>query len=295
MQLNVLSVVLMNNKYYETLGISEKASKDDIKKSYRKLARKYHPDLNPNNKEAEEYFKKVSEAYEVLVDDQKRASYDAGDFNRSEQPFSNGQDNYYYQSQSANEARYRDIFEQMFGGSGGFRDTPSKGEDFGYKLEIDFSDSILGVEKEITIPQGKKLSVKIPAGIKEGQKLRIKGEGGEGYKGAPKGDALIQIIIKPSTQYTRKNNNVEIEWPVLFTKAILGSKIRVPCLDGEVDLTLPALVNSGKKLRLKGKGVRLKDNPGDLFVKIKIIFPEKISDELLEAVKKWESQVEEKV
>lgn len=282
-------------EYYNTLGVSETASKAEIKKAYRNLARKLHPDLNPNNKEAEAKFKKVSEAHEVLSDADKRAKYDAGTLNNQHDPFSQGQGQYYYQSQGANEARYQDIFEQMFRGQGGRRNTKMKGEDFLYKLDIEFADSILGAEKEITMPQGKRLSVKIPAGIRTAQKLRFKDLGGEGMNGGPKGDVFVQLNVRPSTVYTRSDDNLEIELPITFAKAILGGSIRVPCIDGEVDLSVPAAINSGTKLRVKGKGVRKKTNPGDLIVKLKITVPKDLPQELIDAVKKWESEQGEKV
>lgn len=277
-------------EYYKLLGVSESASKAEIKKAYRKLARTLHPDLNPNNKEAEEKFKKVSEAHDVLTSDEKRAKYDAGDLNDQQGAYSDRQNQYYYQSQGANEARYQDIFEQMFRGQGGYRQSKMKGEDFIYKLEISFSDSVLGSEKDITIPPGKKLSVKIPAGIKNEQKLKFKGLGGEGFNGGVNGDAYVQIIVAPSAVYVRKDDNLEIEWPISFSKAILGGSTRVPCLDGEVDLTVPPEVSSGTKLRVKGKGVRKKDNPGDLIVKLKITVPKDLPNDLKEAIRKWESE-----
>ena len=268
-------------EHYQTLGVTESAKLEDIKKAYKKLARKYHPDLNPNNKEAEEKFKKIAEAHDVLGDDEKRRQYDSGGF-----------DQHHHHSQSGNDPRYQDIFEQMFGSRGG-RNRMSKGEDHLFKLDVDFSDSILGAQREITIPQGKKLSVTITPGIKSGQKLRFKGLGGEGVNGGEKGDMFIQLTIRPSDKYKRLEDDLEMEWPILFSKTILGGTIRVPCLDGEVDLSVPAEVNSGTRLRIKGKGVRRKDSPGDLFVKLKIMIPKNISPELKEAVRKWDSEQEE--
>ena len=282
-------------EYYKVLGVEENASKSDIKKAYRKLARKYHPDLNPDNKQFEEKFKKISEAHDVLADDQKRAAYDAGNFNFEDNPFSTGgssSNQYYYQTQGGNQdySRYQDIFEQMFGGAQGFRESKMQGEDTIYKLEIDFADAVLGSQKEITIPSGKKLSVKIPAGFKSGQKLRFKGLGEEGFNGGARGDMYVQIQVKPSSQFIRDGKDLNIEWPINFAKAILGGTIRVPCVDGEVDLAVPPESSSGTKLRVKGKGVRSEADPGDLFVKLKITVPKNLSNDIKSAVREWQQQ-----
>jgi len=277
-------------EYYKVLGLAETATKGEIKKAYKKLARKYHPDLNPGNKAAEANFKEVAEAYEVLSDLEKRAAYDSGSFDEKNNPFTQNQHDYYYQSQNASDPRYQDIFENIFGSRGRGRSSKTKGEDHLFKLEVEFPDSILGAQREITIPQGKKISVSIPPGLKSGQKLRFKGLGGSGFNGGENGDMLIQITVRPSDKFIRNGNDLELEWPILFSKSILGGTIRVPCLDGEVDLSVPPEVSSGARLRVKGKGVRVKDHPGDLFVKLKILIPKNLPTELKDAVKKWDEE-----
>jgi DnaJ-class molecular chaperone len=283
--------------YYKTLKVEKNATKEDIKKSYRTLARKYHPDLNPNNKSAEERFKEISEAYDVLSDEKKRAEYDAG--GSEAQQAAAHQRNYYRQSQAADNSRYRDIFRDAFGDFD-FEDLMKQqtqrqgrqvypGEDQVFKMDIDFNLSILGAEQIITLPTGEKLSIKIPAGIKSGQKLKLSERGVPGYNGGPRGDLYIEIDVKPSTEYTRKGNDLEVEVPVLFSKALLGGSIRVPTVDGAVELNLPVGVSSGTKLRIKGKGIRKTEQPGDLYAVIKITLPKEITPELKDALKAWES------
>lgn len=274
-------------EYYKMLGVNEGSTKDEIKKAFKKLARKYHPDLNPNNKEAEEKFKKLSEAYNVLSDDEKRKEYDSGEFKFSDNQQPGHQKPFYYESQSGDASKYQDIYSDFFGDRGNFRSTKTKGEDNVFQMNIDFESSILGAEKQITIPGSGTLVVKIPPGIRTGQKLRFAGRGGEGYNGGPKGDMFIQISVKHSSQYLRNKNDLEIEVPVVFSKAILGGKLEVPCVDGKVEVNLPEGVSSGMKLRVKGKGVRKKNKPGDLFVKIKVTVPKSIPQELKESIQKW--------
>ncbi|MDC1174886.1 J domain-containing protein [Bacteriovoracaceae bacterium] len=283
------------DEHYATLGVKKDASLDEIKKAYKKLARKYHPDLNPNNKEAEDNFKKIALAYEILGDDKKRQEYDQeGEyFNQQQQAGRHGP--FYQDSQSGDYSRYQDIFGDLFNQHRQRQNLKSKGEDFLYRMEVDFKDAVLGASREFSLPQGKKISVSIPPGIKSGQKLRFKNLGGEGFNGGPKGDVYVEIDVRPSSTYTRAGKNIEIEIPILFSKAILGGKIRVPCLDSEVEMTIPEGVSSGTKLRVKGKGIRLKDNPGDLFVKIKITVPKNIPDELKDQIRQWEVLREEKV
>lgn len=276
------------NEHYATLGVKKDASLDEIKKAYKKLARKYHPDLNPNNKDAEENFKKISLANEILSDEKKRREYDQeGEFfNHQQQAGNHGP--FYQDSQSGDYSRYQDMFNDLFNQQRHSQNIKSKGEDFLYRMEVDFQDSVLGANREISLPQGKNISVSIPAGIKSGQKLRFKNLGGDGFNGGPKGDVFVEIDVRPSSEYSRVGKNLELEMPIAFSKAILGGKIRVPCLDSDVEMTIPEGVSSGTKLRIKGKGIRLKDNPGDLFVKVKITIPSNIPAELKDQIRKWD-------
>ncbi len=280
--------------YYESLGISKDTSKDDVKKAYKKLARKYHPDLNPNNKEAEEKFKEVSVAYEILSDDEKRKEYDLG----KQQSYDHGQAGthgpFYYETQQESDSRYRDIFEGLF--SGGFSSSQShpnrktrKGQDYHFKMSVDFSDSILGAEKTLTLPNGKKIAVTIPPGLKNGQKLRFKDLGESIGEGNPKGDMFIEVEVGPSNTFKRIGDDLEVEVPLMFSTAILGGQVVVPTVDGKIELKVPAGVSSGTKIRAKGKGVKKKDNPGDLYAIMKVVVPKEVPKELEEAISKWEA------
>jgi DnaJ-class molecular chaperone len=280
--------------YYLSLGVTKDSSKEDIKKAYKKLARKYHPDLNPNNKESEEKFKEVSEAHEVLSDDKKRKKYDLGEQESSHQQQSGSHGPFYYESQQGDSTRYRDIFEDLF--KGGFSSSErnhsreaTRGQDHHFKMEVDFSDSILGAEKTFTLPDGKNLKVKIPAGFKSGQKLRFKGMGECLGEGKLKGDMYVEISVRPSSDFTRIGDDLEVEVPLLFSTAILGGHVLVPAVDGKIELSVPKGISSGTKIRAKGKGVRKKDNPGDLYAVIKVIVPKEIPKELEEAIGKWEA------
>jgi len=290
--------------FYKILNLKKSASKEEIKKSYRTLARKFHPDLNPNGKTAEEKFKEVSEAYETLIDDEKRKIYDAGGFDPSQRP-SPGGTSYYHQTQSQDDSRYRDIFREAFGGGINFEDLfsqqergrqsrPLKGEDQLFRLEVPFKDSILGSEQTVVLPTGEKIAVTIPAGVKSGQKLKLTGRGGPGFNKGPNGDLFIEILVKDSTQFKRLGNDIEVEVPVLFSVALLGGSVRVPTPDGQVELTLPAGVSSGTKMRVKGKGVR-KSPPGDLYAALKITVPKKIPTDLKKAVEDWHKTYGEKL
>jgi DnaJ-class molecular chaperone len=260
--------------------------------AYKKLARKYHPDLNPDNKEAEEKFKKIASAYEILGDDKKRKEYDQEGEHTHYHQQSGSHGPFYQETQTGDDSRYQDIFNNLFGEQRRTQNMKAKGEDFLYRMQVDFNDIALGAAREFTLPNQKKISVTVPAGIKAGQKLRFKNLGGKGFNGGPNGDVYVEIDVLPSDIFTRFGKNLEIEIPILFSTAILGGKIRVPCIDGEVEVTVPEGVSSGAKLRIKGKGIRLNDSPGDLFAKIKITVPKDLTVELKEQIRQWETQQE---
>jgi len=299
----------MDQDYYKVLGVEKKADDAEIKKAYRKLAKKYHPDLNPNDKSAEEKFKEVSEAYETLSDKEKRSTYDSGSFDpRRRQAGRYSQDDgssYYSYTQGADNARYQDIFRQNFGGAGGggFEDFfsgarqrprgPRKGEDVTYRLAVDFKDAVLGSEKVLTLNDGKKISTKIPAGINSGQKIKFKERGEPGYEGGPAGDVYVKIEVELSKTFERVGDDLEIKIKVPFEKALLGKSVRVETVDGAVDLNLPKGVTTGSKLRIKGKGIRKTSAPGDLYAVVQIDLPKEIDDELKTVLSKYAARMEE--
>ncbi len=279
--------------YYQILGLEKSATKDEIKKAYKTLARKYHPDLNPNNKAAEEKFKEISTAHEILSDDAKRKQYDLGDSDFSSQAnHKSEQGPFYYKTQADDYARYKDFFRDAFGGASFHTEEAAayKGMDTQYKMEINFIDAILGTEKQFTLPDGKSISVKIPEGIKSGQKLRFANLGEPGFNGGPNGDMYLQIEVKASDQFTRIDDNLEVELPISFATAILGGKARAATPYGEIEINIPKGVNSGTKLKIKEKGVRSKGKVGDLLVKIKILIPKEIDAKLEQAIKEWQAK-----
>jgi len=297
--------------YYKLLGISKTSSKDEIKKAYRKLARKYHPDHNPGDKKAEEKFKEIQEAHEVLYDDEKRKTYDM--FGSAEfrpggrttwRRAGEAQEGYEYSYNSSDFPGFEDIFKDIFGfregarrgrsRGGSFRDifaqvnreSPRKGRDLEYQIEIDFDTAIKGGVRDISISRQRqdrvtteKLSVKIPAGVNNGSKIRVQGKGETGGRGG-KGDLYLRIKVKPHPLFKRKNDDIYAEVPVTIYEAALGKNIDVPTIDGTAKVSIPKGVQSGTKLRLKGKGVpNLKTKTrGDQYVEVKIVMPEKIDE-----------------
>ncbi|MCF6188124.1 MAG: DnaJ domain-containing protein [Desulfobulbaceae bacterium] len=303
--------------YYETLGVAKGAAQDEIKKAYRKLALKYHPDKNAGNKEAEEKFKKISEAYAVLSDKEKREEYDTYG--------SSGFHQRYSQEDIFRGFDVNDILRQFgFGGSsfrssGGFRTTqgsggfenlfnnaggmgggcggggcrpqPIKGEDLTYEITISLNDVLHGAEKTINLRQNGRdnnLSVKIPRGIEAGKRLRLTGKGSPSMTGGPAGNLYLKINIAPHPVFTREGDDLLMEKRIPFSEACLGTKIEVETLDGKkLKVKVPAGVQQESKLRLKGHG--LPSGPigsrGDIYVKIAVRIPKKLSREQKKAVK----------
>ena len=261
---------MIKRDYYEVLGVNRDADDGTLKAAYRKMALKYHPDRNPDDKAAEEKFKEASEAYEVLRDPQKRQIYD--------------------------QYGHQGLEGTGFSGFGGFEGKGNRtnfpGQDHLYRMEIDLRDAVNGAESEITLNNGKKLKVKIPAGVDNGEKLRFKGQGGPGIgKGRP-GDAYIEISIKPDRKFKRNGNNLEVKVPLTLDEAVNGAKIKIPTIDGAVMLSIPEGINNGAKLRIKGKGMTDKKGKGkgDLFVVVEIRLPEKPDPAFKEFIKKWNSE-----
>ncbi len=283
---------------YKTLGVSSTATEDEIKKAFRRLAKKYHPDLNPGNKASEQKFKEINDAYSMIGTKEAREKYDRGEadenfYNQAGGPgrsyyrdFQDGQGRYTRVYQGDGEDLFGSIFEQFGAGRGEFS---MPGQDHVYKMEVDIQDAVHGAEREITMPDGRRIKVKIPPGIEEGAKLRFKELGGAGYgKGKP-GDAYVEISIKSSGIFKIEGRNIETEVPVTLDEAINGSKINVPTIDGNVLLTIPAGVNTGTKLRIKGKGMpgRGGKDRGDQLVSLKVMLPDSMDDRLKDFIKAW--------
>ncbi len=301
---------------YELLGVSKNATASEIKKAYHKLARTLHPDVNPDKKAAEK-FKTVTAAYELLSDTDKRKRFDAGEIDANGNPTPFGAGAYdrnggfnggtRYSTHNINPEDLASMFSggfRGFGGNSGFdfsdlfgmgnrqssrnnyssNDYGQDSRDVTYELEIPFNLSITGGETTIALGNGKRLKVKIPAGVTTDSTLRLKGQGSTGFDGKP-GDALIKVKVQNSPVFTREDNNVIVRVPISLKEAILGAKIPVPTPGGTVMMTIPPYSGSDKTLRLKGKGVKDK---GDLLVSLQITLPNKPNNELTDFIKKWD-------
>ena len=354
--------------YYEVLGVSKTATQDELKKAYRKLAKKYHPDLNKDNEEAAEKFKECNEAYSVLSDDQKRAQYDQFGHAAFENGGMGGGGGFGGAGGFGGfgGSGMEDIFDMFFGGQGGrggsrAKTGPQRGADLRFDLEITFEEAAFGLEKEInlyrdetcdhchgegaepgskvescpecngtgyvrftqntmfgqmvnerpcsrckgegkiisepckecrgkgTVKRNKKLKVKIPAGVDNGSRLRVSGEGEAGAKGGPNGDLYVYLYVKPHKFFERDGTTVLCEVPINIVQATLGADIKVPTLDGQVTMKVPEGTQPGKVLRLKGKGIpSLRGGSrGDQLVRIKVVVPTKLSDKQKDALRKF--------
>ncbi|MCX7121229.1 MAG: DnaJ domain-containing protein [Gammaproteobacteria bacterium] len=258
--------------YYQTLGVSKTATPDDIKKQYRKLARKYHPDVS-KEAGAEEKFKAMKEAYEVLKDPDKRKAYDQmGSGYQAGDSFTPPPG---YQQQHA-QADFSDFFESLFGQQGSrrqHRTFSQDGEDQHSKIEITLEDAFHGCEKHLVLSGKRELNVKIPAGITEGKQIRLTGQGSQGIQGGKNGDLYLEIHICKHPLFTLDKKDVYLHLPVTPWEAALGEKIEVPTLGGAITFTLPGNAQTGQKIRLKGRG--LPGNPaGDQYITLAIYIPE---------------------
>lgn len=306
--------------FYSILNVSRSATPEEIKKAYRKLAMQYHPDKNPGDKKAEEKFKELSEAYEVLSDQKKREMYDQfghagtqGFGGRSGGPFGGGEDfggfrsggfghqNHGGQGGDPFQDIFGDVFGDIFGkggGPGGPRARrPTKGTDLRYTLNISFEDSALGCEKVISFVRQRgnkeepaKLSVNVPAGVKEGQRLKLAGEGDGGTAG-PSGDLYVIINVQEHSLFKRSENDITLDLPVTYFDAILGTNCEVPTLTGKAMIRIPPGTHSGQTFRLKGKGFPKIGGfgSGDMLVRILVDTPHSLSSkqkELMEELAK---------
>ncbi len=295
--------------YYKILGVDRKAGEKEIKKAYRKLARKCHPDINPGSKEAEERFKEINEAHEVLSDPEKRKKYDQlgaswrqwqsggerpGGFDWSQWYAQPGGDGVYVQYGDLGDlfggaGGFSDFFEAIFGGMGqrragtwGGRTQPraARGQDYEQEVEITLEEAFSGTTR-ILQKDGRRLEVKIPPGVQTGSKVRMRGEGGEAFGGGGKGDLYLKVRVLPHRTFERKADDLSCEIPVDLYTAVLGGEVRVPTLKGGVMLKIPPETQSGKTFRLKGQGMpHLKDpeKRGDLHAKVRVKVPQNLTD-----------------
>jgi DnaJ-class molecular chaperone len=293
----------MAEDLYSVLSVPKTASAEDITKAYRKLAKKLHPDLNPGDKAAEEKFKKVTAAYDILGDAEKRGRYDRGEIDASGQEtpqqryyreYAGGEDGARYRSTAGFEdiGAFSDLFGDLFGERGGVRGGRDarfsmRGSDAQYRLDVDFLDAVNGTKTRITLPDGGTLDVTIPPGVADGQVLRLRGKGNPGIGEGEPGDALIEIHVRPHPVFKREGNDIVLEVPITFDEAVLGGKIEVPTIGGRVFATVPPGSNTGQTLRLKGRGIKTKGSAGDQLVKLSIILPDRIDDDLKRFAETW--------
>ena len=290
---------------YSVLGVAKTASGADITKAYRKLAKKLHPDLNPGDKAAEEKFKQITAAYDIVGDEEKRGRYDRGEIDAGGQE--RPQQRYYREYAGGDEgARYRstagyedigafsDLFGDLFGERGGARGGGAggrrfsmRGQDAQYRLDVDFLDAVNGTKTRITLPDGGTLDVTIPPGVTDGQVLRLKGKGSPGMGEGGAGDALIEITVRPHAVFKREGDDILVEVPITLDEAVLGGKVEVATVTGRVFATVPPGSNTGQTLRLKGRGVKRGAAAGDQLVRLSVVMPERVDDDLKAFAEKW--------
>jgi DnaJ-class molecular chaperone len=313
---------------YEVLGVPKGASETEIKGAYRRLAKKLHPDANKHDPKAATRFAELNAAYEIVGDDEKRKAFDRGEIDAEGKPrfrgfegfgahpgagaqgpggmhfenFSFGPDGF-QRSARGGGSGFEDILRGIFGGAGrnagpgfgaqfepeDFGAPPPRGQDLQASLTISLNDAAKGSRARVQLPTGKSVEVKIPAGLTSGQTIRLKGQGWPSA-GGKAGDALITVNVAPHPLFKPDGIDLRIELPITLYEAVLGGRVRVPTLDGAVELAIPPGTNSGRTFRLKGKGLKARDGAGDLLAAVRIVLPDEADDELKELMKKWREQ-----
>jgi DnaJ-class molecular chaperone len=291
---------------YDILGVQKTDSANAIRAAYRKLAKKHHPDLNPGKPEAAERFKEISAAYELLSDTDKRAAYDRGEIDASGNEVPPQRPFYRDYADAAGQRHYRgqtgfdpenleDILAQAFGGRGpvgtgagarGGQHFTARGSDAHYTLTVGFLDAANGTSRRITLPEGKTLDVRIPAGVRDGHVLRLKGQGMAGFGGGPPGDALVEIVVAPHPLFRREGDDIIVELPVTIQEAVVGTTLEVPTIKGKVRLAIPPNSGTGTRLRLRGRGI----HQGHQFVQLQVVLPAEQEPELAAFLKTWSPQ-----
>jgi DnaJ-class molecular chaperone len=289
---------------YEVLGVKPDASADEIRKVYRQLAKQFHPDLNPGKPEAEARFKSISAAYDLLSDPDKRARYDRGEIDETgaERPprgyyrgHAEGAQGWRYQPEGEMDLSDLDDLFAAFGSAGRGRrgeagaGLRARGADRHFTLTIDLVTAATGGKQRLSLAPEEWLDVTIPPGVEDGQVLRLRGKGGPGFGGGTAGDALIEVHVAPHPLFRRDGDNVLLELPVSLSEAVLGARVSVPTVTGPVTMTIPKGSDSGRQLRLRGKGIQ-KKSPGDEIVTLKVFIGHSSDPELAPFLEKWAPQ-----
>jgi DnaJ-class molecular chaperone len=301
---------------YTVLGVTKSADMAEIKKAYRRLAKKFHPDQSKDPK-AKDKFAEVSAAYEILGDEKKRAQFDRGEIDAEGKPRFQGFEGFGAGAGPGGFTRragpggfehfeFRtgpggggfdagDIFSELFGGAAGQRraggqSRPSpRGEDVTAQLTVSLREAVHGGKRRVSLPTGRTLEVSVPAGVEDGQQIRLKGQGLASPFGGEPGDALVTIKIAKHPYFRVEGRDLRLDLPLTLYEAVLGAKVNVPTLDGQVELNVPAGSNGGRTLRLRGKGLP-GASPGDLLVTLRIVLPDETDPDLLELARKWQKQ-----
>ena len=304
---------------YTVLGVAKSASEAEVKKAFRALAKKHHPDTHPGDANAAKRFQEISAAYDILGDKEKRAKFDRGEIDAGGNPrgFEGGQGfrggpygggpfgggpgggrEYHFEwggpgsgpggsAEQAHGFRPEDIFADLFGGRR--RNQPQPGQDYTFDITVGFEEAAKGGTRRLSLPDGREIDVRIPAGLKDGQQIRLRGQGGPGQNGGPAGDVRMTVAVAAHPWFTREGNDLKMDLPVTLKEAVLGGSVTVPTLTGPVALKVPAGANSGTVLRLKGKGIAAKPHPGDLYVRLVVTLPDKHDADLIKFAEHWKA------
>ncbi len=286
----------MADDLYKELGVARGASDEDVRRAYRKRAKEFHPDVNPDNRvAAEARIKTINAAFAILGEPEKRRQYDAGQIDANGEPRQRTHRTYAGGrpggATGGDDFGFGDIFSDIFGrGRGGATGTVGlRGPDVRYTLEVDFLEAANGAKKRVTMPGGAALDMAVPEGVTDGQVLRLKGKGGEGPRGGEPGDALVEIKVRLHSEFRRTGDDIHTSVPITIDEAVLGGKIEVATIHGRVALTIPKGTSSGRAFRMKGRGVRSApgQQPGDQIVTIAIVMPEEIDEKLAYFLTEW--------